>query len=184
MSNRNKSRNNRKKRKEKEVEKSDKPFVIGFGIFMIIVFLWSQFSNNGDISESELLTINGKLNSELIQESSGGTQKTYFWTFLIKNQPVKFSIGGIAKVDFDSKLFKEKETNQSEITVKVDREFYEKSIKDSRNKTVGIKYLASKNREYFDLKKYNENKKTDMKFSYIFLIIGIGGIVYGLGMKK
>ena len=144
MSNRNKSRNNRKKRKEKEVKKSDKPFVIGFGIFMIIVFLWSQFSNNGDISESELLTINGKLNSELIQESSGGTQKTYFWTFLIKNQPVKFSIGGIAKVDFDSKLFKEKETNQSEITVKVDREFYEKSIKDSRNKTVGIKYLASK----------------------------------------
>ena len=97
---------------------------------------------------------------------------------------MKFSIGGIAKVGFDSKLFKKTETNQSEITVKVDREFYEKSIKNSRNKAVGIKYLVSKNRKYFDLKDYNENKKTDMKFSYIFLIIGIGGIIYGLGMKK
>lgn len=184
MRKRKKIGNNRKKRKKKEIKKSDKPFVIGFGIFMILIFLWSQFSNNGDISESELLTINGKLNSELIQESSGGTQKTYFWTFLIKNQPVKFSIGGIAKVGFDSKLFKKTETNQSEITVKVDREIYEKSIKDSRNKAVGIKYLASKNRKYFDLKDYNENKKTDIKFSYIFLIIGIGGIIYGLGMKK
>ncbi|WP_139959507.1 hypothetical protein [Flavicella sediminum] len=184
MSKRKNIRNNRKKRNIKEIKKSDKPFVIGFGIFMILFFLWGQFSNNGNISESELLTITGKLNSELIRESSGGTQKTYFWTFLMKNQPVKFSIGGIAKVGFDSKLFKKTETNQSEITVKVDREFYAKSIKDSKGKTVGIKYLATKNRKYFDLKDYNENKKTDMKFSYIFLIIGIGGIIYALGMKK
>ena len=84
MSKRKKIRNNRKKRYKKEVKKSDKPFVIGFGKFMILIFLWSQFSNNGDINESELLTINGKLNSDLIQESSGGTQKTYYWTFLMK----------------------------------------------------------------------------------------------------
>ena len=184
MSNRNKSRSNRKKRKEKKVKKSDKPFVIGFGIFMIIVFLWSQFSNNGNINQSELLTINGKLNSELIQESSGGTLKTYFWTFLIKNQPVKFSIGGIAKVNFESELFKNTETNQSEITIKVHKKTYEKVIKESKNKAVAIKYLSSNNRKYFDLKDYNENRKSEMKFSYIFLIVGIGGIIYGLGMKK
>ena len=184
MSKRNKIRNNRKKRKNKEIKKSDKPFVIGFGIFMIIVFLWSQFSNNGDINQSELLTINGKLNSELIQESSGGTQKTYFWTFLIKNQPVKFSIGGIAKVNFESELFKNTETTLSEITLKVNKKNYEKSIKESKNKTLGIKYLSSNNRKYFDLKDYNENRKSEMKFSFIFLIVGIGGIIYGLGMKK
>ena len=41
---------------------------------------------------------------------------------------MKFSIGGIAKVGFDSKLFKKTETNQSEITVKVDREIYDYTI--------------------------------------------------------
>lgn len=184
MSKRKNIRNNRKKKNIKEIKKSDKTFVFGFGIFMILIFIWGQFTNTGDISESELLTLNGKLNSELIQESSGGTQKTYFWTFLLKNQPLKFSIGGIAKVGFDSKLFKKTETNQSEITVKVDREFYKKSIKDSKNKTIGIKYLATNNRKYFDLKDYNENKKTDMNFSYIFLIIGIVGIIYAFRMKK
>ncbi|WCC44033.1 hypothetical protein PJW08_09465 [Tenacibaculum finnmarkense] len=87
-------------------------------------------------------------------------------------------------MSFDSKIFKKTESNQSEITVKVDKEFYEKSIKNSKNKTVGVKYLASKNRKYFNLKDYNKNKETDMKLSYIFLIIGIGGIIYGLIMKK
>ncbi|MDO6812593.1 hypothetical protein [Tenacibaculum soleae] len=183
MSKRKNIRNNRKKKNVKEIKKSDKPFVFGFGIFMILFFLLGQFTNSGDINESELLTISGKLNSELIQESTGRTRKIYFWTFLIKNQPIKFSIGGYAKPSFDSKLFKKTETNQSEVTVKVDREFYEKSIKNSKNE-VGIKYLASKNRKYFDLKNYNQNRKTDIKFSYIFLIIGIGGIIYGLRMKK
>ncbi len=183
MSKRKRLQNKRKKRKDKKTKKSDKPFVIGFGIIMVLFFLCSLFANNNDINESELLTLSGKLNSELIQESTGGTQKTYFWTFLIKNQPIKFSIGGYAKPSFDSKLFKKTETNQSELTVKVDREFYENSIKNSKNK-VGIKYLASKNRKYFDSKDYNQNRKTDKKFSYIFLIIGIGGIVYGLVMKR
>ena len=177
-------RNNKKKQQRKEGKKSDRPFVIGFGIFMCLIFLWAQFSNNGEISESELLTINGKLNSELTQEYSGGTQKTYFWTFLLENQPVKFSIGGIAKVNFESELFKNTETNQSEITIKVNEKTYEKAIKESKSKAVGIKYLTSNHRKYFDLKDYNKNRESEMEFSYIFLIIGIGGIIYGLGMKK
>ncbi|MCD8448065.1 hypothetical protein [Tenacibaculum finnmarkense] len=184
MSKRKRIQNNKKKKKNKITKKSDKPFVIGDGIFMVLFFLWIQFSNSGDINESELLTISGNLNSELIKESTGGARQTYFWTFLIENQPVKFSISNYAKMSFDSKIFKKTESNQSEITVKVDKEFYEKSIKNSKNKTVGVKYLASKNRKYFNLKDYNKNKETDMKLSYIFLIIGIGGIIYGLIMKK
>lgn len=184
MSKRKRIRINKKKQERKKGKKSDRPFIIGFGVFMCLIFLWGQFSINEEISESELLTINGKLNSLLKQESSGGTQKTYFWTFLLKNQPVKFSIGGIAKVNFESELFKNTETSQSQITLKVNEKTYEKAIKKSKSKAVGIKYLSSNHRKYFDLKDYNKNRESEMEFSYIFLIVGIGGIIYGLRMKK
>jgi len=184
VSKRKRIKNNRKKGRIKKTEKSDKPFVIGFGIFMLLFFLWAQFSNNGDINESELFIIKGKLNSELIQESTGGTQKTYYWVFSIKDQPIDFSIGGVAKWSFDSELFEKIESNQSDITVKVVKKEYAELVKKSNRKKIGIKYLSSNNRKYFDLKDYNENNKTDHKFSYLFLISGIGVLIYGWKMKK
>lgn len=169
------------KRKNKEIITSNKPFVIGFGIIMVLLFFWGQFSNIGNIKESELIEIKGKLNSELIKKYSAGAK---FWIFFLKDQPVKFSIDGIAKGIFNSKIFKSKETNESEITVKINKEKYEKSIKESKNKTIEIKYLSSNNGIYFDLNDFNEGRKAEKKFSYLFLILGIGGITYGLGMKK
>jgi|TARA_B110000240_G_C13244752_1_gene344778 hypothetical protein len=169
--------NNRKKRNNKEIETPIKPFIIGFGIIAILIFLWVQFSYKGDINESELIDVSGKLNSELIKKYSGGRK---FWIFLIKDEPIKFSICG----NFNSKLFKSTETNESEITVKINKEIYEKSVKELQNKTVEIKSLSSNNIKYFDLKDYNEAKKSELENSYLFLIIGIGGIIYGLVMKK
>ena len=184
MSKRKGIKNNRKKRKVKLMKISDKPYVIGSGIFMLLFFLWTQFSNNGDINESELITIKGKLNSELIHKSTGGAQKTHYWVFSIKNQPINFSIGGYAKTNFDSKTFKKIESKESNITIKVDKTFYNKIIQNSSKKEIGVKYLFSNNHEYFDLNDYNKNKKTDMKVSYLFLILGIGAIIFGLRMKK
>jgi hypothetical protein len=51
---------------------------MGFGFILLICFYWFQFSNNEVLQESELITIKGKLNSQLEQKSHGGKQKTYY----------------------------------------------------------------------------------------------------------
>ena len=184
MSKRKKIVNNRKKRKAKKrqkvkkTKKIDRLFVFGVGALMVLFFLFLKFSYKGNITESELITIKGKLNSDLIQKSTGGTKKTYYWVFSIKNQPIEFSIGGSTKWSFDSNSFKRLESKKSDITVKVDKKTYEKA--DTK---IGIKYLATNNKKYFDLNDYNKNKETDMRFSYFFLILGIGALIYGFKMK-
>ena len=177
MSKRKIIRNNRKKRNNKKIKTSNKPFVIGFGVIMILLFFWGQYSYSGNINESELIEIKGKLNSELIKEYR---MKAKTWVFSIKDEPIKF----LVYKKFNSKLFQSTETNESEITVKINKEVYEKTVKDSRSKTIEIKYLSSNNRIYFDLEDYNEGRKSEIKISYLFLVIGIGGIIYSLGMKK
>lgn len=47
---------------------------------------------------------------------------------------------------------------------------YEALIKKSNRKKIGIKSFSSNNQKYFDLKDNNVNKKSDRKFSYLFLI--------------
>jgi hypothetical protein len=54
--------------------------------------------------------------------------------------------------------------------VKVIKIEYEALIKKSNRKKIGIKSFSSNNQKYFDLKDNNVNKKSDRKFSYLFLI--------------
>ena len=179
-----------KKNIPKEIKKknSDWYYVVGAGILLICFFCWTWFAGRKEIKESELVTISGLLDSELIRESTGGSSKTYYWTLRLKEHPVIFTIGAHGYSIFNSSLFKEQETANSYITVKVNKDSYDHAkksfISDDKLNEVGIKSLKTTKRNYFNLEELNAERKSDHKYSYIFLIVGLVFSGLGLRMKK
>ena len=184
MSRRKDSRNNRKRSTKKRIKKSNKPYVIGWGVIFILFFIIGKISY-APINESELMTVEGDLSSKLIQESSGGTQKKYFWTFTLKDQPVRFSVQSYAYDLIDVDLFQKTESKASKIKVQVNANYYKTILANPKKYSkVYVVALTSSKRHYFSVYDYKNAYEEDQKFLYVFLFIGVISFIFGLSMKK
>ena len=131
------------------------------------------------------MTIEGDLSSKLVHEFSGGTQKTYFWTFTLKDQPVRFSVQSYAYDLFDAGLFQKTESKASKIKAQVNTNYYKKiSANPKKYSKIYVVGLASNTRRYFSVSDYKNTYEEQQIFLYVFLFIGIISFISGLYMKK
>lgn len=166
----------RKKKQRKPKKRKSRDFTYyGGGFLFLLFFVWFWYTSNEDITLSELRTFKGQLTTELVKKSHGGAKKSYSFEFNLKDQPTAFSIRSNAYSIFNSKSFRDNESVGSHLILQV--------FDEPQNDKWTVVTLSSKQQDYITLRQMNDARETDNTISYLFLVIGIVGIIAGIREK-